>query len=190
MPAHLPFEERQLIEKCLAGDEAAWSLLIFHYGDGVRLAFRRRLRAWGADWWLVEDLQLRFWEELWRRRATRLRGYDARVAGLATFLNHLVGWQVQDWWRACGRQGKRPQPVPLPPRELPAPGSGCYPQGIFLDEVTGLLTAQERRRFNELCGEAASDGACPLSNTNRWKIDERLRRKVLPLLGFSEEARN
>jgi hypothetical protein len=145
-------------------------------------ALRRRLGAWGADESPVEDLALRFWEELWIYRATYLPLYDPG-RGLAAYLNHLTRWQVQFWRRQCGRQQKRGKEGPLPPHGLAAAAAPGYPEGLFRDELAGRLTAQERRYFAHLCGEATSDPACQFSDTNRWKLHERLLRKSRSLLG-------
>jgi hypothetical protein len=183
MPALQPFEETELVAQCRAGDEDAWGLLIHHYGAGVRCALCRHLGAWAADWSLVEDLAACFWEELWMQRARRLRVYNPRRGRLATYLDHLVQWQVQRWRRACGRHEEQPREKPLPPHELPAPGAPCYPVGVFRDEVAALLTPRERWYLDYLCGTADADGACALSDSNRWKLDERVGRKASALLG-------
>jgi hypothetical protein len=126
----------------------------------------------------------RFWEDLWQRRTLRLRTYDPGRGRLAAYLNHLVRWLVLRFWQERGRREKEPLEERIISSELPAPPDPCYPEGLFRDDVSTLLTPQERRYFEYLCTAAAADLPCPFSDTSRWKFHHNVRQKAGGLLGL------
>lgn len=177
--------ERGLIEKCIEGDELAWSQFLNRYRGGVRQAVRRCLGGRGSDGDLIEEIEARVWLALWWRGAKALRDYDERRASLATYLSWQSLRQVQRWRREELRRAKC-----LPLRGAVAAGAECYPEAILREEAAALLTAQERKYFIHLCGDNAAEGVCQFSDSNRWKLHERVRRKINAFLASGFEQRS
>ena len=179
-------DDRRLIERCLAGDEQAWSELYRQQHPGLLKATKFVLGSDGKDPHLVEEIAARVWYAVVRDGGRVLAGFDPqRDRRLGVFLTGVARLEAKQQLRtdarrrarerARGRQGLGPQTV-SPPEAA-----------AVLNEFADSLTACERDFLDKFLltpvnGEDSTERPS-LTPANRWQLRHRISQKVRRFLG-------
>ncbi len=175
--------ERQLVERCLSGDQRAWTNFCEYYKPFLVRAFRARLGRYAFDEHLIEERIQEIWGRLADRNFRRLRAYDPNRGGLRTFLVALVREQIQLLHRQQQRRhGVRD--VRLGSHEpLYVDQDGLV--NAMIGEFAETLSPALAHFFEEgLLRRSRSDFAPSGSSAKARKLAQRLRRKLEVYLGL------
>lgn len=168
--------DSQLVQRCLAGDAAAWEQLYRQCQRTLLFSIRLLLGPGGADEDLVEEIAAEVWASLLHEDGQRLRGFDPdRNTRLVTYLCHLARRHVQQRRRSDSRRQAREMAVSRGESEMPTP----FPHETqrLLDEFLNQLTPRER----QFCVEyllAAHPADSEFTPANVWQLRHRVHEKL------------
>lgn len=175
-------QDRQLVDRCLAGQPGAWDQLYTEVHTGLLVAIRRQLGARSSDPNLVDEIAARVWYALVADGGWRLDAFDAsRGCRLSTYLATLARSEASGFFRAERRRRQRERLASRPERTWDDQLGGLSREE--LREFVRRLTPREREF---LCGYLL----CPVgqrtraefSDTNRWQLACRVHAKLNRLL--------
>ena len=175
-----------LIERCRAGEVAAWSELYAQCHDSLLASIKIMLGPQNGDFDLVDELAARVWYALVANDGEALRKYDPnRGARAITFLRALAQDEMGRHLRAERRRRKRE--VGVSHGKLDHHAAAASESGASLSEFLGSLTPAERGFADEcLLAPVAAQGvqgpAPKHSLANVWQLTGRVRRKLLAFL--------
>src|SRR5262245_37060395 len=136
-------EERELIDRCLAGDPSAWSGLYDHCHDGIVRSIRVFLGQGAKDASLVDEIAARVWYALVRNDFERLSRFDSnRGCRLITFLAALARAETRLLLRSERRRKNRERKASRP--ETSASKSSVSLDTPLQQEFLSTLTPAER----------------------------------------------
>lgn len=161
--------EKELVDRCVQGDQQAWRDFYRNYGGILRYLIVRRPRIYGllAPPDLVDDLTQDVFYSLFVHDCHQLRKFDPTRAGLLKFLGLRVRDPLREHLRSKGRQ-RRAAEARLP-LDLVDPRAGAEREGLLLEELQSRLTADERAFLEaELLGQATDDTP-RYSAATRWR---------------------
>jgi DNA-directed RNA polymerase specialized sigma24 family protein len=178
----LVHEDRELVERCIAGEVAAWETLYHRHHDGLLTAIRATLGRRFADPNLVDEIAARVWYALVVRDAELLSRFaEDRGCRLSTYLAAIAKRQAASLLRRERRRRRRER---LASQAAPRPGAGDDgTASAELDELVRQLTPREREFFDgQLTATAGTEGAEDYSEANRWQLRSRIHRKLMKLI--------
>jgi hypothetical protein len=171
--------DRQLVDRCLAGDVAAWSLLYQQTHDSLLATIRNFLGRAGHDRNLVEEIAARVWYAVVKDDFALLARFDVRRScRLSTFLSVLAKSETRMLFRSERRRRSREQLVSRPELndDSAAPGALATDEEFLATlspaELTfyrDVLVAPSDRR------DLAEQG---YSSENMWQLNYRVRKKL------------
>ena len=176
--------DRELVERCLSGDPAAWQQLYRKHHTGLSAAIAKVLPDQQNDINVVDEIAARVWYALVRNRAELLSRFDpARGNRLADFLSGIARMVARHYLRSERRRRRHER---AGARKLTCRKSVSDSEvAAVLDEFNRALTAGEQCFIKDVLLSAASarqsDGqGCSPSNV--WQRRHRLRTKLLRFL--------
>jgi hypothetical protein len=174
--------DRRLVDRCLAGEVAAWEAFYAQCHDPLCTAIRIMLGRPHGDPNLVDEIAARVWYALVANDGKLLGRYSPEVgARLITFMRALARDEICRHFRAEIRRRQREF---LALRERPQSG-GIDPgqSAIGLTEFLSTLTPQEHSFCCEvLLAEPAPNGEISRSAANIWQLTHRIYKKLLHFL--------
>jgi len=172
--------DRTLIDRCLAGDVAAWSLLYRQTHDSLLATIRNFLGRAGQDRNLVEEIAARVWYALVKNDFELLAKFDVRRGcRLSTFLSVLAKSETRMLFRSERRRRSREQLVSRP--ELDSELS-IAPNGLVSDEdFLGTLSPAEKTFYLDVLvapSKERQSAQQAYSSENVWQLNYRVRKKL------------
>jgi DNA-directed RNA polymerase specialized sigma24 family protein len=172
--------ERQVIERCLQGDPAAWSLMYERFHDPLATSVRAFLGKAGHDRDLVEEVCARVWYALVRNHFELLARFDIqRGVQLVTFLTLLAKTQARLLLRSERRRRTREQVASKP--EAHPPDATSWNVLEDDDFLTTLSPAEQTFFQRVLVAGLAHEAPLavePYSRQYAWQLRHRVRRKL------------
>jgi len=172
--------DRTLIDRCLAGDVTAWSLLYRQTHDSLLATIRNFLGRAGQDRNLVEEIAARVWYALVKNDFELLAKFDVRRGcRLSTFLSVLAKSETRMLFRSERRRRSREQLVSRP--ELDNELS-IAPTGLVSDEdFLGTLSPAEKTFYLDVLVAPSNERQSAqqaYSSENVWQLNYRVRKKL------------
>ena len=169
-----PFTDRELIERCLLGDQEAWNTLFQRYQKRLVTVVRSWLRLQVRDEDLAEEIVSRVWLALLRHDRKLLERFDpGRGFQLLTYLVGLARNEVLRHNRSERRRIRR-EFVASSSRQQTEEPNWELMQGR-IEEFLATLTPRER----EYCENHLLSNCTPeISSTNLWQLHHRVRKKL------------
>src|SRR5262245_50238722 len=171
-------EERELIDRCLAGDAGAWTGLYDHCHEPLVRSIRAFLGQGAKDASLVDEIAARVWYSLVRNDFERLSRFDPnRGCRLITFLAALARAETRLLLRSERRRKNRERKASRPETAKWDGGFGI--QLASEQEFLSILTHAERSYFTEVLTETDNTAAAAkYSQGNQWQLRHRVRKKL------------
>lgn len=171
--------DRQLVDRCIAGDVAAWSLLYQQTHDALLATIRSFLGRAGQDRNLVEEIAARVWYAVVKDDFALLGRFDVRRGcRLTTFLSVLAKSETRMLFRSERRRKSREQLVSRSELE----GSGTRPGALISDEeFVATLSPAERTFYVDVLvapAERRQLAEQGYSSENMWQLNYRVRKKL------------
>jgi hypothetical protein len=172
--------DRKLIERCLAGDVGAWSVLYQQTHDSLLATIRNFLGRAAQDRNLVEEIAARVWYALVKNDFELLAKFDVRRGcRLSTILSVLAKSETRMLFRSERRRRSREQLVSRP--ELDSELS-IGPAALVSDEdFLGTLSPAERTFYLDVLvasSEQRQLAQQAYSSENIWQLNYRVRKKL------------
>lgn len=178
-------EERELIDRCLAGDPAAWSGLYNHCHERLVRSIRAFLGQGGKDASLVDEIAARVWYALVRNDFDLLSRFDSnRGCRLVTFLAALARAETRLFLRSERRRKNRERNASRP--ETANCDDGLAAQPVSHQEFLSTLTPAEHRFYVDVLSNPGNTAAASrYSQKNHWQLRHRVRKKLKSFFGHS-----
>jgi hypothetical protein len=173
-------QDRLLVERCLAGEVGAWSLIYRQFHESLLASIRSFLGRAGQDVNLVEEIAARVWYALVKNNFELLGKFDvARGCRLSTFLSVLAKNETRVLLRSERRRRIREQLVSKSEldRERAADAGDVLSDEEFL--VT-LSKAEKSFYLDVLVNRPEQNDQAPqsYSQQNLWQLRHRIRKKL------------
>ena len=174
-------EDRQLVDRCLSGESAAWDRMYRKHHPILLSVIRSLLSARSTDDNLAEEIAARVWYALVRDHGRRLDRYDGRRGyRLSTFLAAFAKREMLQHFRSEQRRRLREQAAPSSSVVSSIPARA---PGMVLEEFLSRLTPRERQFFEaNLVSQPDGAAAGNFSVTNAWQLKHRVQRKFKDFL--------
>jgi DNA-directed RNA polymerase specialized sigma24 family protein len=173
-------QDRLLVERCLAGEVAAWSLIYREFHESLLASIRSFLGRAGQDANLVEEIAARVWYALVKNNFELLGKFDvARGCRLSTFLSVLAKNETRVLLRSERRRRLREQLVSK--SELDREHSTDTGDVLSDEEFLVTLSRAEKSFYLEvLVGRPEANEQEPqtYSQQNLWQLRHRIRKKL------------
>ena len=177
--ATTPLAERQLVDQCLAGDEAAWNAL-FKAVHAPLVTVTKSLLTSTTDDDLANEVVGRVWYSLVAEPTRKLGRFDpARGCCLVTFLTALAKNEIRQHFRTEHRRRVRERKASR--REARSSSLNLVQTPILFDEFLESLTPRERE-FLQVHLEDPKLPAEPFTDANAWQLKYRIRKKLTAYL--------
>lgn len=177
--------DRLLIDRCRAGEVAAWEMLYRQCHGPLLLAIKIFLGRYSAGEDLAEEIAARVWFNLVDDNGALLDRFDSRRGcRLTTFLAALAKRDVLRYLRGERRRHAREnasRPSLGSQRALPPPPEADF--SVSLDEFLDTLSLREREFCESYLLANSHDAGGAFSAANRWQLRHRVRRKLIDFLG-------
>ena len=170
--------DRVLVDRCLAGEVAAWEELYQRHHHGLLTAIQGMFGSRPPDANLTEEIAARVWYAVVANNAQLLDRFDvSRGCRLATYLAMIAKSEASSLFRSERRRRKREKTVSR--RELKAIRSEETESGIEWREFLLALTPREREFLNSfLIGRPNLPLTENFSPANRWQLSSRIHSKL------------
>jgi hypothetical protein len=171
-----------LVERCVAGEVAAWEQLYAQCHEPLLVSIGILLGRQSSDASLIDEIAARVWYDLVANDGELLARYDAsRGARLITFLRALAKDEIVRHFREEVRRRNRELSAL---RERPRQQEKTLGQQLnSLAEFLCTLTPQEKTFCSEyLLAEPAAEG--PYSSASIWQLSHRVYHKLLGFLNL------
>jgi DNA-directed RNA polymerase specialized sigma24 family protein len=189
LPAALT--DRQLIDRAVGGDTAAWDALYLQCHRPLMTAIRSMLRGRAVDANLVDELAARVWYAVVREQGELLRRFDpARGCRLTTYLATIAKDEAGRLFRSERRRRRREAASCDSPSAADETASKAGHTSVTMAEFEATLTPSEKKFYNEIvaeplllsqsCPSVEPNGAAAAarSQANLWQLSHRVRRKL------------
>ena len=175
------FADRLLVERCLAGEVAAWEELYLQCHEPMCMSIRAMIGSGLCDHNTVDEIAARVWYALVRNDGDLLSRFDPDLdLRLGTFLRGLARVEMMQHFRGERRRHAR---------EAKASRTGIgdshlngWQVDAILDEFTATLTPGEQRFMDEYLLSLPSDDSetvgDKVSDANFWQRCHRIRTKL------------
>ncbi|HEY2893449.1 MAG TPA: hypothetical protein VGJ16_04530, partial [Pirellulales bacterium] len=171
---HGVLQDQKLVDRCIAGEPAAWSQMYDRFQRSLVASIRAFLGRAGQDIHLVDEISARVWYALVRNGFELLAKFDIkRGCRLSTFLSVLAKTQARMLLRAERRRKTREQVASRHEAEAPEAGRGV---ALSDEEFVNTLSPAERDFYFDVLIAATSDSTS-YSRQNLWQLRHRVRRK-------------
>jgi hypothetical protein len=170
-------QDRQLVDRCLAGEVAAWSTLYQQCHDALLKTIRLFLGQAGNDTNLVEEIAARTWYALVKDDGGLLGRFDSKYGcRLTTFLSFLAKNEARLLLRSERRIKIREHIASR--REMEKPASLSL-LAVSDEEFIATLSPAERSYCLNVLFVANKNGSdSQYTQVNQWQLRHRIRRKL------------
>jgi hypothetical protein len=175
--------DAMLVERCVAGEVAAWEQLYAQCHNPLLVSIEIMLGRVSSDSNLVDEIGARVWYALVANDGELLTRYNPnRGARLGTFLRALAKDEIARHFRAEVRRRKRELSA-LRERPQHQGRDPDYPVNS-LGEFLGTLTPHERAFCSDhlLAETSAATNEKPCAAANVWQLSHRIYRKLVKFL--------
>lgn len=177
--------DRLLVDRCLAGDVAAWEELYNQCHFPLCVAIKSLLGPGYRDLNLIDEIAARVWYALVRNDGELLDRFDPRQdLRVGTFLRGVARIEIMQYVRAERRRRLREAEAGRRPRRDDALSG--WQLDVMLNEFTATLTPGEQRFVEEYLLVAPSEDDAErndLTDANIWQRRHRIRTKLLAFFG-------
>ncbi|MEX2176837.1 MAG: hypothetical protein WD872_20895 [Pirellulaceae bacterium] len=182
-PASSVLADRALVDRCLACETGAWSMLYQSSHEGLLSSIRSFMGRGNADATLVDEIAARVWYALVRNNFDLLSRFDVgRGCRLSTFLTVLAKTEARLLLRSERRRRVREQAVSR--SEIAAGATDLAMQNLSEEEFVATLSPTERVFYEDVLKAAVENDAQPkYSQQNTWQLRHRVRKKLERFLG-------
>ena len=175
----------KLIERCRAGDAAAWNELYSRLNGELVEGIRRMFAPNGSDASFAEDIAAHVWYVLWRDRVKILGRFDqGRNGSFAAFLLGVARLEAKQQMRS--RRRRKGRELGRGTHLIDRRDVSGLEVGMLLNEFAATLSARELEFLEDYLlsvpGSNGDDGRRPLSDVNVRQMRHRVRRKLLAFL--------
>ncbi len=171
--------DRQLVDRCLAGDVTAWSLLYQQMHDSLLTTIRSFLGRAGHDRNLVEEIAARVWYAVVKDDFALLARFDVRRScRLSTFLSVLAKSETRMLFRSERRRKSREQMVSRPELDDDSSMAAALASD---EEFLATLSPAERTFYLDVLvapSERRDLAEQSYSSENMWQLNYRVRKKL------------
>ena len=167
-------EDRQLVDRCLSGESAAWDELYHGFHNGLVATVRLLLGPSEWDINLIDEIVARIWYALVSRDGELLGRFDVRRGcRLSTYLAQLARSEISSFFRSERRRRNRERIASRLGHETAENEIAAE-----FEEFFRTLTPREM----EFCAAVLLGGdpaaAESFTATNAWKLQSRIRKKL------------
>ena len=135
--------DRQIVDRCLAGDKQAWERLYRTYHPRLRRAIQLLLGAEASDVHVIDEIAARVWYALLQNDGRLLGTYDAdRQSALDSFLMGLARIEILRYTRAERRRHQHEMRSGR--RRLDEQRVSEWQLATMMDEFVSTLTPGQR----------------------------------------------
>jgi len=171
-------EDRRLVDRCVAGDMTAWSLLYSCLHDSLLAVIRAFLGTGGHDANLIDEIAARVWYALVKDGFGLLNRFDVRHGcRLSTFLSIVAKNEA----RLLLRSEKRRKARELAASKQEIGPSLATDVGLSLSDEEFVLTLSPAERafyFEVLIDKQGIGSSTNYSEQYRWQLRHRIRKKL------------
>ncbi|MFC2176652.1 RNA polymerase sigma factor, partial [Bacteroidota bacterium] len=180
-PSDGPGQDQQLIERCLAGNVAAWEDLYAQCHGPLLALIKGMLHS--ADVNLIDEIAARVWYALVANDGALLRRFDpGRGTRLITFLRAIARDEAKRYFRSEVRRQKREEIATR--RKSAHTGPEAHVPDFLVEEFLATLSPTERSYcLQHVLAAPNQDGGIPTSRPAGWQQTHRLYKKLLAFLG-------
>ena len=180
-PIDGPRQDQQLIERCLAGNVAAWEEL-YAQCHGPLLALIRGMLC-SADANLIDEIAARVWYALVANDGALLTRFDpTRGNRLVTFLRAIARDEAKRYFRAEVRRRER-ETIATRQKSADAESDSLMPHFLMEEFLTTLSPIDRSFCVEHVLAAPHRDGDIPISRPAGWQQTRRLYKKLLTFLG-------
>jgi len=173
-------QDRALVERCLAGEVAAWSEIYRQFHDTLLASIRSFLGKSGQDANLVDEVAARTWYAVVKNDYELLGKFDPRHGcRLSTFLSVLAKNETRVLFRSERRRKSREQQASR--SELHAQPAAESPKDMADDELLITLTPAEKTFYLDVLVAQPKDreqAEQAYTAQNLWQLRHRIRKKL------------
>jgi DNA-directed RNA polymerase specialized sigma24 family protein len=182
-----PMADRQLVDRCLAGDSKAWEEVYFQFHDRLLASIRNMLGAHRADPNLVDEIAARVWYAVVANDSRLLARFQPqRGCRLSTFLATIARGQAVAVLRSERR--RRDRELVVSRADVQSPEESLENMLVQLDEFLGTLTRRERQFCAEILLELTDGSDGEFSQANAWQLRSRISSKLRKFVGEIDSA--
>jgi RNA polymerase sigma factor (sigma-70 family) len=165
------------LQKCLAGDKAAWDKLVNRFQGWLLSFITRCLKHQKTEASVVPEIAGRVWNALWRRQGRLLHQFDPERGSFRGYLAVLARTEIRRWLRSRQRQYHREKAAARP--EAQNSEATAELNQVTLDDICGTLTPREQEYFRTMFPDLFYPLACrTFSPSNAKKLRSRILKKV------------
>jgi DNA-directed RNA polymerase specialized sigma24 family protein len=176
--------DRQLVDRCLAGEREAWDSLYHQCHRPLLASIRAMLGPGRDDPNLSEEIAARVWYAVVADGSQLLARFDpARGCRLSTFLAAVARGQAIAIFRSERRRRTREAMVSRVEQEWP--GQSLEQLENSIDEFLKTLTPRERQFCAQILLEQADFENSVYTSASAWQLRSRIHKK---LQRFAREA--
>lgn len=185
--------DRQLVERCLAGEVAAWEELYAQCHDSLLASVRSLLGQVNDDPNLVDEIAARVWYALVADDGELLAKYDPkREARIVTFMRAIAKDEICRFFRSERRRRRRER---VASRDKPAHHLDDQAQSeASLTEFWETLSPREMGFATDHLlavagdrGETVATSSSEYSTANAWQLTHRIYSKFVKFFRYSAE---
>lgn len=177
--------DRQLVDRCLAGDGAAWNALYNQVHPGLLLAIQVMLGGGAYHYDLVDDIAAKVWFIAIDHDGALLRKFDGnRRCRLSTYLAGIAKKEISRHFRSERRRTFRETHATQHRAQVTTDShwQTSFGIGTALAEFMATLTPREREFCQRHLLSRSETLARELSPANRWQLQHRVRSKLWEFL--------
>lgn len=166
------------MDRCLAGETAAWSELYHTCHPKLLSVIRSLLGVAGQDFNLVDEVGARVWYSLVKDGAALFARFDAqRGCRLATFVASIARREIKQLMRAERRRLQREKNASR--SEAQSEPALDMLNADFQEHFLQKLTRSERTYFDNVLVPSEPDASrADYTPDNRWQLQHRVRKKL------------
>jgi DNA-directed RNA polymerase specialized sigma24 family protein len=174
--------DRDLVDRCLAGEVLAWQELYDRHHRGIVAAIRRFFRARSPDSNLVDEIAARSWYAIVADGGRVLGQFDPqRGCRLSTFLATIARSQAGQYLRSEQRRRRRERAVGR--MAIEGPSDSAESAAVEMTEFLDTLTPRERSFCELVLLDRDGGEHLEFSVTNAWKLRSRIKGKLQDFVG-------
>jgi len=171
-------QDRSLVDRCVAGEVAAWSALYHKFHDSLLIGIRAFLGRVGQDANLIDEIAARVWYALVKNNSELLGKFDVRRGcRFSTFLSLVAKSEARLLLRSEKRRRRRELVV----SKLEADRSTGHESVVWLSDEEFVMTLSPAERafyFDVLMVGQTNGNSSDYSEQNRWQLRHRIRKKL------------
>ncbi len=180
-PSDGPHQDQQLVQRCVAGDVAAWEDLYNQCHGPLLALIKGMLHTADAD--LIDEIAARVWYALAANDGVLLTRFDpSRGNRFITFMRAIARDEAKRYFRAEVRRKGR-EAIATRERSVVATPEGLAPH-VLVEEFLTTLSPEDRSFCLEhVLATPSRNGVEPSSRQAGWQKTHRLYEKFLAFLG-------